>query len=61
MTQFEILNLAYDAAAERWNHYKELADEAREAGRNSEVWEHKEKEFWNKVKEINKMIAAIEA
>lgn len=61
MTQIEILNLAYDAAAERWNHYSALADEARETGRNPEIWEHKEKEFWTKVKELNKMIAAIEA
>lgn len=61
MTQLEILELAYDAAAERWAEAKEKADKAIAEGRHAAIAMNLEAQYREKLGEIMDMIAAEES
>ena len=56
MTQLEILELAYDAAAERWAEAKEKADKAIAEGRPCKIAMNREAKFAEKLEELQELI-----
>ena len=58
MTQLEILELAYGAAVDQWSAAKEKNEAAKEEGRPNTIYEHREKEYWKKVAQLEAMMRA---
>lgn len=56
MTQLEILELAYDAAAERWAEAKEKVDKAIAEGRPATINMDREAKFAEKLEELQELI-----
>ena len=56
MTQLEILELAYDACAERWAEARESVDKAIEEGRHNSIALHREAQYKEKLEELQELI-----